>query len=92
VLSRSPEATSQALTLPQLILGMLSTGFVPEEGFPEWIRPFARNQPISQFAHAMRDLAEGTVNSAALIPALLWCLAFVVIFAPLSIWANVRRQ
>ncbi|MBY6539830.1 ABC transporter permease [Rhodococcus sp. BP-349] len=91
VLSRSPEATSQALTLPQLILGMLSTGFVPEEGFPEWIRPFARNQPISQFAVAMRDLAEGTVASPALVPALLWCLVFVIVFAPLSIWANVRR-
>lgn len=92
VLSRSPEATSQALTLPQLILGMLSTGFVPEDGFPEWIRPFARNQPISQFATAMRDLAEGTIVASSMVPALIWCAVFVVLFAPLSIWANVRRQ
>ncbi len=56
-LAKSPEATSQALALPQLILGMLSCGFVPETGFPEWIRPFVRNQPISQFSFAMRDMA-----------------------------------
>lgn len=92
VLSRSPEATSQALTLPQLILGMLSTGFVPEEGFPEWVRPFARNQPISQFAGAMRDLAAGTFDSPSLVPALIWGAALILVFAPLSIWANVRSR
>lgn len=50
----SPEATSQMLGLPTMILGMVSTGFVPEAQFPEWIRGFARNQPISQFVSVMR--------------------------------------
>ena len=69
---QEPEATSQALTLPQLILGMLSCGFVPETGFPEWIRPFVRNQPISQFSFAMRDMAQGGVTWEVFRPSVFW--------------------
>lgn len=90
-LSKSPEATAQALALPQLILGMLSCGFVPEEGFPEWIRPFVRNQPISQFSFAMRDMAEGGITASVLLPAVLWCVGLLVVCAPLAVWASVRR-
>ncbi|GAB32429.1 ABC transporter permease [Gordonia otitidis] len=75
----SPEATSQALMLPTLILGMLSTGFVPESRFPEWIRPFARNQPISQFVDVMRVLdSPDTVRWATVGPSIWWCLALAV--------------
>lgn len=90
-LSKSPEATAQALALPQLILGMLSCGFVPEEGFPAWIRPFVRNQPISQFSFAMRDMAEGGITGSVLLPAALWCAGLLVVCAPLAVWASVRR-
>lgn len=91
-LSKSPEATSQALTLPQLILGMASTGFVPESGFPEWIRPFVRNQPISQFSSAMRDMAEGTVTFAGVFPAIAWIVGLTVVLIPLALWASLRRR
>lgn len=90
-LSKSPEATAQALTLPQLILGMLSCGFVPEEGFPEWIRPFVRNQPISQFSFAMQDMAEGGVTWQVLFPTVAWCTGLALVFAPLAVWASTRR-
>lgn len=91
-LSKSPEATSQVLTLPQLILGMASCGFVPETGFPEWIRPFVRNQPISQFSFAMRDMAEGGVSWTVLWPALAWILGLLLFFVPLAVWASQRRK
>nr|WP_314142348.1 ABC transporter permease [uncultured Rhodococcus sp.] len=90
-LSKSPEATSQALTLPQLILGMASCGFVPESGFPEWIRPFVRNQPISQFSFSMRDMAEGGVTFDVLWPSLVWMVGLVLVFVPLALWASLRR-
>ncbi|MGN5235867.1 ABC transporter permease [Rhodococcus sp. SJ-3] len=91
-LSKSPEATSQALTLPQLILGMLSCGFVPEQGFPEWIRPFVRNQPISQFSFAMRDMADGGVTWEGFYPSLLWLVGLTIVCLPLAVWANTRRR
>jgi len=90
-LSSSPEATSQALTLPQLILGMLSCGFVPEEGFPEWIRPFVRNQPISQFSFAMRDMAQDGVTWEVFRPSLFWIVGLLAICLPAAVWASTRR-
>ena len=78
LLSDSPEATSQALSLPILILGMMSTGFVPESQFPEWIAPFVRNQPISQFATSMRALSDGSATREILMPTVWWCIGLAV--------------
>ncbi|QCB50491.1 antibiotic transporter [Rhodococcus sp. PAMC28707] len=91
-LSKSPESTSQMLTLPQLILGMASCGFVPESGFPEWIRPWVRNQPISQFSFSMRDMAEGGVSFHVLFPSLIWIFSLLAVFIPLALWASSRRS
>ncbi|MEH3156187.1 MAG: ABC transporter permease [Gordonia paraffinivorans] len=79
ILANNPEATSQALALPQLILGMLSTGFVPESQFPEWIRPFARNQPISQFTELMRGFDDGTVTLDQFVAPGAWALGILLL-------------
>ncbi|ORM25000.1 ABC transporter permease [Williamsia sp. 1135] len=93
-ISRNPEATSQALALPQLILGMLSTGFIPEERFPEWIQPFARNQPISQFTDLMRGFDGGTVTWGLLIPPLCWAggVALVAVLGGLFVTIRSSRR
>ncbi|TSE02161.1 antibiotic transporter [Skermania sp. ID1734] len=89
--TKSPEALSQALTLPVIIFGMLSTGFVPETGFPHWIRPFVRNQPISQFSVSMRDMAEHGVSFHVLWPSLIWLGLGFLVFTPFAVWVNGRR-
>lgn len=78
----SPEATSQILGLPTMILGMVSTGFVPESRFPEWIQPFARNQPISQFVGVMRvaDSPE-SLTWAVAAPTVYWCAGIAAVAA-----------
>ncbi len=70
----SPEATSQALMLPTLILGMMSSGFVPVSQFPEWIQPFVRNQPISQFVNVMRATDYNALTWEILQPTVWWCV------------------
>lgn len=90
-LTKSPESLSQALTLPTLIFGMMSCGFVPETGFPEWIRPFVRNQPISQFSFALRDMAADGVTWQVLWVPLAWLAGLAVVFTPFAVWASVRR-
>ncbi|MEV0078177.1 ABC transporter permease [Nocardia neocaledoniensis] len=95
--SRSPEATSQALVLPPLIFGMLSTGLAPASQFPSWIQWFVRNQPVSQFATALRALAgdtagnAGTVSWSLMGPPLLWVGAILLICTPLAIRLSARR-
>ncbi|MBU3063955.1 ABC transporter permease [Nocardia sp. NEAU-G5] len=97
-LSRSPEATTQALVLPQLILGMVSTGFAPAAQFPSWIRGFARNQPVSQFVDVMRVLAgdraggAGAVSWSALGPGIAWLLVALVAFGAGSGVVAARRH
>ncbi|MFQ6398356.1 ABC transporter permease [Nocardia sp. KC 131] len=91
ILTKNPESLSQALTLPTLIFGMLSCGFVPERSFPEWIQPFVRNQPISQFSFALRDMAHGGVTWQVLWVPLAWVSGLAIAFVPLAVWASVRR-
>ncbi|MGW4633312.1 ABC transporter permease [Nocardia sp. NPDC004415] len=96
-LSKSPEATSQALVLPPLIFGMLSTGLAPADQFPEWIQWFVRNQPVSQFAIALRALAGDTAGNAGVVswslmgPSLLWLAAILAICAPVAVRLSARR-
>ncbi|MGI5221472.1 ABC transporter permease [Nocardia sp. CA-290969] len=90
-LTKSPQALSQALTLPTLIFGMMSCGFVPETQFPEWIQPFVRNQPITQFAYALRDMAAGGVSWEVLRVGLIWLVGGALVFVPFAVWASVRR-
>ncbi|KAA0021579.1 ABC transporter permease [Antrihabitans cavernicola] len=92
MLSKSPQAVSQALTLPTLIFGMLSCGFVPETGFPSWIRPFVRNQPVSQFSYALRDLTDDGVSWHVIWPGLAWLGGLALVLTPLAIWASARRE
>lgn len=92
LLASSPQATSQAMALPQLILGMLSTGFVPEERFPDWVQPFARNQPISQFVAAMRGFDAGTITVSTLMPAVGWAFGIAALTGAMIALVGRRRD
>jgi ABC-2 type transport system permease protein len=97
-LSKSPEATTQALVLPQLILGMVSTGFAPAAQFPHWIRGFARNQPVSQYIATLRALAGDRPPHTVPVgwrtagPGLVWTLAGLAVFGATSAVVATRRQ
>ncbi|MFD3744936.1 ABC transporter permease [Nocardia sp. NPDC058633] len=96
-LSASPEATTQLLVLPQLIFGMVSTGFAPANQFPDWIQGFARNQPVSQFVECLRALAgdstgnAGAVDLATLGPGLAWAIGILLVCAGLA-WRHAARR
>lgn len=86
----SPQATSQAIALPLLILGMCSTGFAQANQFPTWLQPFARNQPISQMANAMRAIDQGDFTWYAIGPTILWCVG-LAIAAAVFMTIGIRR-
>ncbi|MBB3037644.1 ABC transporter permease [Hoyosella altamirensis] len=91
-ITANPRAVTQALTLPILIFGMMSTGLIPETGFPEFAQPFVRNQPVSQFAETMRAFAGGTATWETVGPGLVWSAALFVALGGLAVWAAARRR
>ncbi|MGO9154441.1 ABC transporter permease [Mycobacterium sp.] len=76
----SVQGVGQLLTAPQLLLLMLSTGIAPEKTFPHWLRPYVRNQPVSQIAETLRGLATGQVAVGNLAASLAWCVGMVLVF------------
>ncbi len=90
--SGSIEATSQLLLVPQLLLLMLSTGVAPEKTFPEWLRPFVRNQPVSQTAETLRGLASGHVPVDHAKAAMAWCIGMLLVFGGITLWMQRRGE
>jgi ABC-2 type transport system permease protein len=98
VATENPAATIPLMLLPVMIFGQLSVGLQPVERFPEWIQPFVRNQPISQFVYALRALAGDSTAAAAVVkwsvigPALAWLVGLVLIVIPLHRLVASRRR
>ena len=97
-MSENPEATTHLMLLPQLIFGLLSVGVQPVERFPDWIEPFVRNQPISQFVYALRALAgdstpaAGEVTWAVMGPALVWVVVLIAVLIPMHARVSLWRH
>lgn len=88
----SVEGTSQLLVVVQLLLFMLSTGLAPEKNFPDWLRPYVRNQPVSQVAETLRGLATGQVAVDNLAASLAWCLGMVLVFGAITLRMQRRTK
>lgn len=87
----NPQLGATVLFVPQLLLIMVSTGFVPAEGFPGWIQPFVRNQPVSQMADALRGLADGRYPDA-LPAAVMWAVGLLVAAAIVAVSTERKRR
>jgi ABC-2 type transport system permease protein len=81
----SLEAVTPLLFVPQVLLFMLSTGIAPEKTFPGWLRPYVRNQPVSQVAETLRGFASGHVGLGNLAASLAWCAGMMVVFGAITV-------
>ncbi|NUS42294.1 MAG: ABC transporter permease [Mycobacteriaceae bacterium] len=88
--TRNPQLAGTVLFGPQLLLLMTSSGFVPVEGFPGWIQPWVRNQPISQIAAALRELSAGRF-AGELAVAAAWVAALLSAGIVFAVRAEGRR-
>ncbi|HMC41693.1 MAG TPA: ABC transporter permease [Acidimicrobiales bacterium] len=61
-----------------------STVFVPLKSMPGWLQAFARANPITNVANALRALTLGGATTRPLVYALAWLTAILVTFAPLA--------
>ena len=77
--------TAQAMTFPLVFpLTFASSIFVPVQGMPGWLRVFARNQPVTQAADAVRGLMRGTPLGNSTWLTLRWAVAALAVLAPLA--------
>lgn len=73
-------------------LSFLSLAFIPStEGVPDWLAWVMRNSPVTQLVQAMRGLLVGGPVLEHAVIALIWGVAFALVFAPLSI-IQLRRR
>ncbi|OBB63396.1 ABC transporter permease [Mycobacterium sp. 852014-50255_SCH5639931] len=90
--SSSLQGVSHVLFVPQLLLFMLSTGIAPEKTFPGWLRPYVRNQPVSQVAETLRGLAGGHVAVSNLAASAVWCVGMVLVFGAITLRMQRRAR
>ncbi|MGH9265952.1 MAG: ABC transporter permease [Acidimicrobiales bacterium] len=91
IVSGNPQA-AQGMGLLVFPFTFVSSAFVPVESMPGWLQAFANNQPLTQVVNATRafslgDDAERVLGHTAGYFAsrtVLWCLLFIVVFAPLA--------
>ena len=68
----------------------ISSAFVPTDSMPGWLQPFAEHNPFSAMVDAARALFLDVPAGNSVWLAVLWSLAIVAVFAPLSVWRYRR--
>ena len=77
--------TAQAMAFPVIFpMTFASSIFVPLSTMPSWLRVFARNQPVSQTAEAVRGLMLGSPHGNSTWISLLWAAGALAILAPMA--------
>jgi ABC-2 type transport system permease protein/oleandomycin transport system permease protein len=71
-------------------LTFASTVFVPLGSMPGWLQAFARANPITNTANALRALTTGGPTTRPLLYALAWIIGLLAVFMPLAT-RNYRR-
>ncbi len=91
ILAGNPQA-AQGMGLLVFPFTFVSSAFVPVESMPGWMQAFANNQPLTQIVNATRAFSLGDRATQVLghpasyfaVRSVFWCLAFIVVFAPLA--------
>ncbi|MEO1125544.1 MAG: ABC transporter permease [Cyanobacteria bacterium J06635_15] len=87
----SAESIQVSMTPWLLPMTFLSVGYVPKEGFPDWLQGFVAINPVSSAAQALRGLASGGEVVSHALATLLWSGAITAVFSSLAIRAYQRR-
>ncbi|MEV6523863.1 ABC transporter permease [Longispora sp. NPDC051575] len=65
--------------------------FVPTEKMPGWLQAWAKINPVSVIADALRGLWVTGAEAKPILQALLWAAGFTAVFATLAVRAFMRR-
>jgi oleandomycin transport system permease protein len=91
VAARNPvlvQTFGQALLFP---LTFASSVFVPASTLPGWMQAWVHVSPVSLLSETLRGLLLGGPVLRPGLGTLAWALGILVVFAPASLWAYLRR-
>jgi ABC transporter DrrB family efflux protein len=78
--------TAQAAAFPVLApLVFASSAFVPVDSMPGWLQVFARHQPVSVTANAVRALTIGGPTASYVWQSIAWGVGILAVFAPIAV-------
>ena len=78
--------TAQAAAFPVLApLVFASSAFVSVDSMPGWLQAFARHQPVSVTASAVRAIVNGQPAGTLTLQAVAWCVGILLVFAPIAV-------
>ncbi len=81
---KDPEAAATAGFIPLFPFVFASSIFTPVETMPGWLQNFAANQPLTRVCDAVRGLMLES-STADVVPALLWVIVILAVFAPTAV-------
>ena len=90
LMASSPEAANAYGFTILFPLTFVSSAFVPVASMPSWLQPIAEHNPFTYMVNAVRALFLGIPVGNDVWLALLWTIAIIVVFAPLSAWRYRR--
>jgi ABC-2 type transport system permease protein len=91
VIARSASSVQGISFLVLFPLTFLSNAFVPADTMPDWLKWFVNVNPVSHLVTAVRELTSGSPVGGDVWLALLGAAVVVVIFAPLTVRAYMRK-
>lgn len=91
VIARTASSVQGISMMVLFPLTFLSNAYVPVETLPGWLRWFANINPISHLVSAVRVLADTGAIGYDFLLSIIGALVIVVIFAPLTVRAYMRK-
>ncbi|SFU29962.1 ABC transporter permease [Alicyclobacillus macrosporangiidus] len=91
VIARTASSVQGISMLILFPLTFLSNALVPVNTMPHWLQWFVKINPLSHLITAVRDLANAGTVGSDLVISLVGAAVIVVIFAPLTVRAYMRR-
>jgi ABC-2 type transport system permease protein len=89
---QTPESVMQMSMTVLFPLTFASNVFVDPDTMPGWVQAFVKVNPISHLTTAARGLMHGTVDAGAIGWVLLWSVALVAVFGPLTMRIYGRER
>ena len=90
LLASSPEASNAYGFTIIFPLTFVSSAFVPVDSMPRWLESIAELNPFTTMVDAARALFLDTPAGNDVWGAVVWCLAIIAVFGPLSAWRYRR--